>query len=302
MWVPRFACPGCAATLRPDPVDGSTWCARCGGRLDRRHGVFHCLSDARAAAADAAAVQYRVVRDGDGYRTASPEYYRMLPCVPSDDPRAAEWRVRCASYANLRRQALPDAPGERLRVVDLGSGCGWLSHRLAALGHAVAAVDRLDDELDGLGACRHFAESFTVTRADFDALPFEGAQFDLAVFNASLHYSPDPAATLAEARRVLAPGGAIVVMDSPLFAKEADGHRMVADELRRFARERGVTSPQKMGVGFLTFEWLARAAARLEMSAAFIPTRGPWLWRLRRRAARLRLGRAPAAFGLWVAR
>jgi hypothetical protein len=33
-----------------------------------------------------------------------------------------------------------------------------------------------------------------------------------------------------------------------------------------------------------------------------VPTRGPLAWRLARLRARFNLGRAPAAFGLWVAR
>ena len=43
---------------------------------------------------------------------------------------------------------------EPIRVLDVGAGNSWLSHRLASFGHQVVAVDRLDDELDGLGAWR----------------------------------------------------------------------------------------------------------------------------------------------------
>lgn len=307
-WFPRFACPRCGTALAglgalgATAVDGAVPCGGCGDGFAHRGGVFQCLTGASAGSADAAADQYRRVRAGDGYRAADPQYYRMLPCVPADDPRAGEWRVRRASYASLQRHALPEAWREPLRVVDLGAGCGWLSHKLAALGHAVAAVDRLDDERDGLGACRHYPASFIAARADFDALPFEAGQFDLAVFNASLHYSDDPLTTLAEADRVLAPGGALVVMDSPLFRLESDGEAMVASELQRFARERGVPVPVPLGVGYLTFDLLGRAAARLRRTAGFVPSRGPWLWELRRQAARVRLRRAPAAFGVWIAR
>ncbi len=88
-----------------------------------------------------------------------------------------------------------------MRVLDLGAGSGWLSHRLATLGYRVVAVDRLDDEADGLGACRHYPIAFPAVQADFDALPFEPHQFDLVVFDGSLHYSPNPAATLARGAR-----------------------------------------------------------------------------------------------------
>ena len=231
----------------------------------------------------------------------SPEYYRMLPCVAPDDPHAAEWCLRRESYAHLQSRALPAAGMGGVRVLDLGAGCGWLSHRLSLFGHRVVAVDRLDDAADGLGACRHYPVPFTAVQADFDALPFEPGQFDLAVFTGSLHYSPDPAATLAESRRMLAAGGALAVMDSPMFAREADGRAMVADEDRRMQSEHGLTDVVRPGIGFLTFAAIERAFRSLGLTGRFFRSRGPMAWRARRQLAWLRLGRAPAAFGVWVA-
>ena len=62
---------------------------------------------------------------------------------------------------------------------------------------------------------------------------------DLVVFNGSLHYAPYIAATLARAHRMLAPGGALVVMDSPMFRRDRDGAAMVDDKHTRFRRELG---------------------------------------------------------------
>jgi len=293
VWLPRFACPECRA-----PVPALA-CGGCGALFDRRGGVFRFLSSQRAEAAEPFQRQYRAVRARDGYRPAAPEYYRMLPYVARDDPSAGQWRVRRESYVHLQRHALPACP---VQALDLGAGSGWLSHRLAAFGHRMVAVDRLDDEADGLGACRHYPVSFVVVQADFDALPFEPAQFDLVVFDGSLHYSPDPAATLAEATRMLAARGAIAVMDSPMFARERDGHAMVADELRRIEAAHGFRSVLRPGLGFLTFTALERAASSHGLRSRFFQSQGPIGWRVRRQMARLRLGRAPASFGVWVAR
>jgi hypothetical protein len=52
----------------------------------------------------------------------------------------------------------------------------------------------------------------------------------------------------------------------------------------------------------LTFDLLTRAASALGLRAEFFPSRGPLGWRVRRELGRIRLGRAPAAFGVWVAR
>jgi SAM-dependent methyltransferase len=286
----------------PDTSVEEGWRCGCGERFERRDGVFHFLRAPDVEAVAAFAVQYRTVRARDGSWPRRPQDYLVLPCVPSDHPQAAEWRIRRASYAHLQRLVLPDVWSDTLRIVDIGAGCGWLSHRLAALGHQVVAVDQLDDEIDGLGACRHYPVSFAAVRANFDALPFAPAQFDLAVFNASLHYSPDLAATLAEAWRVVVPGGAVAVMDSPMFVDADAGRGMVADELRRFAAEAGIAAPRCTGVGFLTFEALASIAANLHLSWSYVPSRGSMIWRIRRQMARVRLRRAPAAFGMWTAR
>jgi hypothetical protein len=56
------------------------------------------------------------------------------------------------------------------------------------------------------------------------------------------------------------------------------------------------------GRGYLTFALLAAAAERLNLRPEFVPSRGPLRWRMGRQLARVKLGRAPAAFGLWVAR
>jgi hypothetical protein len=56
------------------------------------------------------------------------------------------------------------------------------------------------------------------------------------------------------------------------------------------------------GSGYLTFAVLAAIAERLALRQEFVPSRGPFGWRMRRHLARVRLRRAPAAFGLWVAR
>ncbi len=301
MWVPRVGCPGCGALLEGNGA-ADIDCDRCGGGFDYRRGILHSRSQPADPDADAAQQQYRVVRGRDGHRRDDPEYYRELPAVPADDPAAAEWRIRRESFMNLRRHVLADrGTAPALRVADLGAGCGWLSHRLAALGHAVAAVDRQTDDEDGLGACRHYRLRFAVLRASYDALPFAARQFDVAVFNASLHYAADPARPLAEARRILTDDGAIVVMDSPMFDGPAAGERMVQDELVRIGRH-GVAAPVRIGVGFLTGDGLAAAVRPLGMTATFIASRGPWTWRLRRPLARLRLGRPPARFGIWVAR
>jgi SAM-dependent methyltransferase len=281
VWLPRLVEPD-----RTQRVDG---------------GILRLMPPTRLAAIAPFLDQYRLVREREGYRRATPEFYRALPDVADNDPQRDEWRVRRESFAHLL-QHTSDVLAAGGRILDLGAGNGWLSHRFAALGHKTVAIDWLDDEEDGLGACRHYQVPFAAVQADFDALPFEPGQFDLAVLGGSLHYSASPAATLAEATRMLRPGGALVVMDSPMFAREEDGEAMVAGVRRQFTSVHGVANPVRPGVGFLTYDAVDRAFRSLGMMPRFFRSHGPLGWRLRRPIAHLRLGRAPAAFGVWIAR
>jgi len=297
VWLPRFACPECSVDTVDIAVD-LCGCDRCGHRYAHEGGLWHFLTPARTKLLEPFVRQYRAIRARDGRRRGSPDYYNALPWVPSDDPHAGEWMIRRETYRHLLRQVLSAAP-PAIRILDLGAGNAWLSHRLAALGHHVVALDVFDDEADGLGASKHYSVRFPAVQADYDALPFAPAQFDLVIFNGSLHYAHEPASTIAAARRMLAPGGGIAVMDSPMFAADADGLAMASDMASRF-ESASADGFQRTGTGYLTFPAMEATARSLGLHAEFSPSRGPIGWRLRRRLGGLRLGRAPAAFGLWV--
>lgn len=309
MWLPRFTCPECEGgppQLHAEAEAGHSGpdrfvCATCGRTFEHRDGVWRFLLPSRQARLEAFIQQYRSVRERDGYRFENGDYYRMLPSVPPGDPLAHHWRIRQETYHHLLRHVLA-AGRQPSTILDLGAGSGWLSHRLSTLGHNVVAVDALADAADGLGAIRHYHAPIVAVQADFDALPFAPGQFDLVAFNGSLHYAPDTARSLAHARAMLAPAGTLVVMDSPMFRADRDGAAMVAETLRQFADEYGLCEIVRPGCGYLTFAALSASADSLNMEAEFLPSRGPLVWRMRRQLARFRLGRQPAAFGLWVAR
>ena len=152
--------------------------------------------------------QYGRIRASEGRGSEHADYYRTLPF--HDDP---QWRIRATTFRYFTRHLLPKRPA---KILDLGAGNGWLSNRLAQLGHSPVAVDIFRDGRDGLGAGRHYTEQFPGLEAEFDNLPLRAGQFDLALFNASIHYSADYARTLKEARRCLRADGRVVVLDSPV--------------------------------------------------------------------------------------
>lgn len=300
MWIPDLACPQCRRRLVADGIDWQ--CPHCARWYRWRQQILRALPPEAVARMAPFVEQYRRVRDADGYRPRDAAYYRRLPQVADDDPRAAEWRIRRDSFRQFCRVVLEPAGSSGIRVLDLGAGSGWLSHQLTAAGHNAVAVDLLDDDADGLGVCRYYPIPFALVQAQFEALPFAGGCADVVVFNASLHYAAESERVLVEARRVLLPGGTIVVMDSPMFARAQDGEAMVRAQAADFRTRYGIAEPERPGTGYLTFAGLQAAVTRLGMRGRFHPTRGPLGWRLRRLWARLKIGRAPASFGAWVAR
>ena len=168
----------------------------------------------------------------------------LLARIPDDDPvlsadrrsaaRVVAERARIASdsfrrqgadWDEMRALGLPAADVEAAllsllpapslgRVLDIGTGTGRLLELLApriqaGLGvdasRAMLALARARLAKPGLG---HLA----VRQADMYRLPLAGG-YDLVVLQMVLHYAEDPAAVLAEAARVLAPGGRLIVVD-----------------------------------------------------------------------------------------
>ena len=293
--MPAFICPQCASPLTASPGSAPT-CRACGAEIPLHHGIYRLLKPGRLQEIEPFLAQYRRIRGDDGYRQRGAAYYRSLPKVDAGDPQAATWRVRQESFRNLGR-VLHSIKGRPLRILDLGAGSGWLSARLTEVGHSCVAVDWLDDVDDGLGAIAHYASRFTCVQADFDDLPIAPGQFDVAIFNASLHYSNDPALTLRRARAMLAPGGTLVVMDSPLFASDDAGRRML--DAQQIAFHATCERVIRCGIGYLTKSGLRRAARDAGLRLSWIPSRGGFRWAVKRWFAGFKQHRAPARFGIW---
>ena len=231
-----------------------------------------------------------------------------LPYVASG-PLARQWSVRARSWEAFSRRILRPAQQRAdvhalgpLRVLDLGAGNGWLAHRAALAGAAALALDVRDDLVDGLGAAPARSPIERVV-ASFDAIPVGRDQFDVVVFNASLHYAEDLGEALHEARRVARVGARVVVLDSPFYASDADGEAMVREKRANAEREFGARAATLLAVSFVEFltrERLAQASRGVRL--------GPWrrhrvrypLWyELRGLRARLRGERPPSRFDLW---
>jgi ubiquinone/menaquinone biosynthesis C-methylase UbiE len=137
-----------------------------------------------------------------------------------DDKFSISYDERCISYARDRfRKVVPE--GARFaRVLELGAGTGFFSINLVLGGCLDGADITVTDISEGmLEVCVANGRRHGVTLAsragDAEALPFDDGAFDLVIGHAFLHHMPDPARTLAEALRVLAPGGTLVIAGEP---------------------------------------------------------------------------------------
>lgn len=117
------------------------------------------------------------------------------------------------TWEGLCRGVLRLAP--RVRYVDLGIGDGLLTMMLAEVAESVTAVDLSPEMLVQLEtrAKAKGLHNIETIEGRIDDLPLEDESFEVAVFSQALHHADDPLQALKESRRILTPGGTLLVLD-----------------------------------------------------------------------------------------
>jgi SAM-dependent methyltransferase len=187
-------------------------------------------------------------------------------------------------------------------LLDIGAGNGWFSYRMAVKAHRPVAVDLLVNDLDGLGAARHYfhflSQPFPCFQAEMDRLPFDDGQFDVVVFNASFHYSEDYTYTLGEALRCLRRPGHVLIIDSPFYRWEESGRQMVQERRAEFERKYGFRSDSVPSREYVTLHMLDELRNIHGIRWRILR---PWYglsWLIRPLRAKFRRRREPAQFFL----
>jgi SAM-dependent methyltransferase len=303
------ACPVCGADLGPFAAAASLPslpCRSCRRDWPSVDGIWQLVHPHREREVDRFLADYVAIRLSEGRSGRPAGWYTALPSVGLDDPLAEEWRMRAVTWRHVEARVvapLAAALGRELDVVDLGAGTGWLSHRLRRIGQRPISVDVNTDLEDGLAAAaRHLTPDWPVVQAHFDHLPLPDASADVAIFNASFHYSTDPVATLREARRVLRPDGLVVVIDSPIYRREHDGELMVRERWSSFVMEYGLRAERHPSIGFLTPDRLDRWGEALGIEWRTATPWYGWRWALRPAKARMRRRRRPSRFRVVIGR
>jgi ubiquinone/menaquinone biosynthesis C-methylase UbiE len=121
------------------------------------------------------------------------------------------WSAYLDASLSVTLQVVSDLPATR--VLDIACGTGLLLKNLAERDDhpALIGIDRVPAMLDA--AKENIGHAATLLEGEAENLPFDDAGFDLITSTNALHYFPDAIAALQEMRRVISPGGNLVITD-----------------------------------------------------------------------------------------
>jgi ArsR family transcriptional regulator len=147
-----------------------------------------------------------------------------------------------AAWARALGHLLPP-----LDVADIGCGEGYLALEMARWARTVFGIDRSDLVLERAKALadRRRVTNVQWKKGDLTRLPLRDASVDLALLSQALHHAADPEDAVAEAVRILRPGGRLLILD----LREHD---------QRWVR--GRFGDQRLGFADAELERLLRAA------------------------------------------
>ena len=102
-----------------------------------------------------------------------------------------------------------------VEVADIACGEGYLSVESAQWARRVVGIDRSLEVLNRAKALaeRRSVKNITWKRGEMEKLPLEDASIDIALLSQALHHAASPARAVAEAARILRPGGRVLALD-----------------------------------------------------------------------------------------
>lgn len=161
----------------------------------------------------------REVAEADGRRLAAVRAERAAAASRFFAQHAANWdQLRSLHVAEAEveaavARALGDDPVSFL--VDVGTGTGRMLELFAPKAESALGIDKSSEmlriaraKLDAAGISRS-----DLRQGDMYALPLAAHAADCVILHQVLHYAETPAAAVAEAARVLGPGGRLLIVD-----------------------------------------------------------------------------------------
>jgi ArsR family transcriptional regulator len=169
-------------------------------------------------------------------------------------------------------QAIADALGDGPlgRLVDIGTGTGRMIELFGARAESAIGIDR-SSEMLRLARVKLEASGLrgaSLRQGDMYALPLADASADVVILHQVLHYAQAPAHAIAEAARLLTPGGRLLIVDFAPHGREdlreSDAHARLGFAVSTMDNWLGAAGLQPVNVehlagGELTVSlWLAR--------------------------------------------
>ena len=164
------------------------------------------------------------------------------------------------------------------RLVDIGTGTGRMIELFGPAADHAIGFDRSPEMLRLARAKLDGQRAFELRQGDISALPMADASADTVILHQVLHFIPAPEAALAEAARLLAPGGRLLIADfapherEELRAQDAHARLGFSDaQIANWFAASGLTLAQTetLDGGELTVKlWLGTRPSRIKAIAA----------------------------------
>jgi ubiquinone/menaquinone biosynthesis C-methylase UbiE/DNA-binding transcriptional ArsR family regulator len=177
---------------------------------------------------------WQLVREQVGASSAAEQDQRRLQAVLAErrtksqeffSSSAGQWdRVRDELFGDrFHLGALAAFADPSWTVGDLGCGTGQVSAALAPFVARVIGVDGSAAMLQAAKKRLTAIENVELRRGDLESLPIDDARLDAATMMLVLHHLPEPEKALAEASRVVKPGGRVLIVD--MLAHDRESYR-----------------------------------------------------------------------------
>lgn len=149
------------------------------------------------------------------------------------------WNIRAESYSGANQQELLSEKqqkwrhlllshveeGQRLKVLDIGTGPGFFAILLALSGHEVTAIDATPGMLlEAKNNAKKHQVNIELIRSDVHQLSFADEQFDLVVSRNVTWNLKEPSKAYSEWFRVLKPNGRLINFDANWYLHLFDEH------------------------------------------------------------------------------
>jgi ArsR family transcriptional regulator len=212
------------------------------GRLD--HVAKRLWNVVRDQVSSSAAAQQ------DARRKESVLSSRRSKMVAFFDGAAPGWDQMRAELIGARTDllALLDLFDGSWTVGDLGCGTGYLTEALAPVVKQVIAVDESGAMLSAARRRLASLDNVEVRSGSVEALPIEDGKLDVALLFMVAHFVLEPVRVLKEIKRVLVPGGRLVILDLTSHEREEYSLQMghvwqgfSEEQLRSWVQDAGLT-------------------------------------------------------------